>query len=110
MLLDILRNPVASIPYAGLIALRQQSRAPFLLETAEPDFGWQQYAHAGHCECTPKSDPVVEAVYTWAQTNDQPYRTVANGPRLIDPSWPTIRHLAVSVVFGRSSPFVVSSV
>ena len=79
MLLDILRNPVTSIPYAGLIALKQQSSAPFLLETAESDFGWQQYAHAGHCECTPKSDPVVEAVYTWAQTADRPYRTVANG-------------------------------
>ena len=79
MLLDILRNPVASIPYAALVALREQSRAPFLLETAEGDFGWQNYAHAGHCECTPRSDDPEEAVYSWAQTADQPRRTVANG-------------------------------
>ena len=79
MLLDILRSPVASIPYAALTALKQQSSAPFLLATAESDFGWQNYAHAGLCECTPKHDHTEEALYSWVQTADQPRRTVANG-------------------------------
>ncbi len=79
MLLDILRNPTTSIPYAALLVLRQHSSAPFLLATNDSDFNWQNYAHHGHCECTPKPNHAEEAVYTWAQAEDQPRRTVANG-------------------------------
>ncbi|MBP3959519.1 hypothetical protein J8F10_30105 [Gemmata sp. G18] len=42
MLLDTLRNPVTSIPYAALLALKQQSPGLYLLETADSDFDWPQ--------------------------------------------------------------------
>lgn len=79
MLLDILRTPVTGITYAALLALRQHSRAAFLLETADSDFDWQNFAHAGLCALSPKPDHAEEAVYSWSQTADKANRTVQNG-------------------------------
>ncbi|MDY3554004.1 ATP-binding protein [Gemmata sp. JC717] len=79
MLLDILRNPVTSIPYAALAALKQHSRAGFLLETADSDFNWQKYAGAGLCECVPKRDHPEQALYSWWPAGDRARRATMNG-------------------------------
>ncbi|HVK08824.1 MAG TPA: ATP-binding protein [Gemmataceae bacterium] len=79
MILDTLRNPSSSIPYAALTALKALRPDAYFLESEDSDFDWQRYAAAGHCACTPRAEPLVEAVYTWSQSHDRAYRTVRNG-------------------------------
>ncbi len=79
MILDTLRNPASAIPYAALTAIRQLSPDAAVLETADSDFDWQNYAAAGLCQCTPKPGFLEEALHMWGQTADRAYRTVVNG-------------------------------
>jgi hypothetical protein len=79
MIQDILQNPTSSIPYSALLALNRLSPASYILETEDGDFDWQNYVAAGHCKCAPKPDFLDEALYTWSQTGDKPFRTVTNG-------------------------------
>lgn len=79
MLLDVLRTPVSALPYAALLALRQASPGAFWLETADAEFGWQPYARAGLCVCTPKPDCPPELIDRWDQTADRSVRVAING-------------------------------
>ncbi|MGL4422459.1 MAG: AAA family ATPase [Gemmataceae bacterium] len=79
MILEILLQPANALPYAALSSLQKISPASYILETDDSDFEWHLYAAAGLCECTVKPEFLEQALYTWSQEDDRPYRSTRIG-------------------------------